>query len=138
MPLQHPYRLDGHGTKDANSTRCSRVVTLPITDRARYCLTAVIRREPVLSAWYGRWLGVIDSFFTNLVGYLKEKTISFEKHVKVAFLRLQLQTQRLCMHNVYTSGAESNPVPDTITVTELVEWAQDGCNRQNVALCPRA
>ncbi|GBO25901.1 hypothetical protein AVEN_224332-1 [Araneus ventricosus] len=41
--------------KDANSTRCSQVVTLPSTDHARCCLTAVIRREPVLSAWYGHW-----------------------------------------------------------------------------------
>ncbi|GBM64878.1 hypothetical protein AVEN_20442-1, partial [Araneus ventricosus] len=41
--------------KDANSTRCSQVATLSSTDRARCCLTAVIRRQPVLSAWYGRW-----------------------------------------------------------------------------------
>ncbi|GBO12460.1 hypothetical protein AVEN_169008-1 [Araneus ventricosus] len=28
----------------------------PKSDRARCCLTAMTRREPVLSAWYGRWL----------------------------------------------------------------------------------
>ncbi|GBN23691.1 hypothetical protein AVEN_241383-1 [Araneus ventricosus] len=33
--------------KYANSTRCSQVVTL-------CCLTVVVRREPVLSVWYGR------------------------------------------------------------------------------------
>ncbi|UYV78190.1 hypothetical protein LAZ67_16000418 [Cordylochernes scorpioides] len=37
-----------------NSTRCSQVVTLPSTDRARRCLTSVIGREPVFSTWYGR------------------------------------------------------------------------------------
>ena len=40
---------------DANSTRCSQAVTHPSTDRARRCLTSVIRREPVFSTWYGRW-----------------------------------------------------------------------------------
>ena len=35
-------------------TRCSQAVTHPSTDRARRCLTSVIRREPVFSTWYGR------------------------------------------------------------------------------------
>ncbi|GBP70338.1 hypothetical protein EVAR_48265_1 [Eumeta japonica] len=39
----------------ANITRCSQAVTHPSTDRARRCLTSVIGREPVYSAWYGRW-----------------------------------------------------------------------------------
>ena len=39
----------------ANSTPCSQAVTHPSTDEARRCLTSVIGREPVLSAWYGRW-----------------------------------------------------------------------------------
>ncbi|GBM66063.1 hypothetical protein AVEN_207158-1 [Araneus ventricosus] len=50
--------------KDANSTRCSQVVALPSTDRSRYCLTAVIRREPVLSAWYGRWHADVKGVLT--------------------------------------------------------------------------
>ena len=36
------------------STRYSQAVTHPSTDRARRCLTSVIRREPVYSTWYGR------------------------------------------------------------------------------------
>ncbi|GBM93159.1 hypothetical protein AVEN_224269-1, partial [Araneus ventricosus] len=31
------------------------MATLPSSDRTRRCSTAVIRREPMLSAWYGRW-----------------------------------------------------------------------------------
>ena len=38
----------------AYNTCCSQAVTHPGTEQARRCLTAVIRREPVLSAWYGR------------------------------------------------------------------------------------
>ena len=39
---------------EAYNTRCSQAVTHPGTDLARPCLTAVIRREPVYSWWYGR------------------------------------------------------------------------------------
>ena len=37
-----------------NGTRCSQAVTHPSTNRARCCLTSVIGRELVFSAWYGR------------------------------------------------------------------------------------
>ena len=40
--------------KEAYDTRCSQAVTHPSTGRARRCLTSVIGREPVFSAWYGR------------------------------------------------------------------------------------
>ena len=40
--------------KKAYNTRCSQAVTHPSTERARHCLTSVIRREPVYSVWYGR------------------------------------------------------------------------------------
>ena len=36
------------------STRYSQAVTHPSTNRARRCLTSVIGRERVYSAWYGR------------------------------------------------------------------------------------
>ena len=39
----------------ANSTQCSQAVTHPSTDWAQCCLTSVIGRELVCSAWYGRW-----------------------------------------------------------------------------------
>ena len=39
------------------STGYSQAVTLPSTDPARRCLTSVIGRELVLSAWYGRSQG---------------------------------------------------------------------------------
>ena len=39
----------------ANSTWCSQAVTHPSTNHAQCYLTAVIRREPVFSTWYGRW-----------------------------------------------------------------------------------
>ena len=51
------------GKKKAYSTCCSQAVTHPSTGQARRCLTSVIRREPVYSAWYGRrqqWMVVID------------------------------------------------------------------------------
>ena len=41
--------------REANSTWCSQAVTHPSTNHAQCCLTAVIRREPVCSTWYGRW-----------------------------------------------------------------------------------
>ena len=40
--------------KEAYNTRGSQAVTHPSTKRARRCLTSVIGREPVYSAWYGR------------------------------------------------------------------------------------
>ena len=36
------------------STRTSQVVTHPSTTQARRCLTLEIRRDPVISPWYGR------------------------------------------------------------------------------------
>ena len=39
--------------KDYN-TRTSQVVTHPSTTQARRCLTLEIRRDPVVSPWYGR------------------------------------------------------------------------------------
>ena len=44
----------GKKAQNAYGTRCSQAVTHPSTDRARRCLTSVIRREPVFSTWYGR------------------------------------------------------------------------------------
>ena len=38
----------------AYSTWYSQAVTHPSTDQTRHCLTSVIGREPVFSAWYGR------------------------------------------------------------------------------------
>ena len=46
------YLIDG--TENDNDTRCSQAVTHPSTNRARCCLTSVIGRELVFSAWYGR------------------------------------------------------------------------------------
>src|SRR5207253_8161949 len=46
--------------RKAHSTRYSQAVTHPSTNRARCCLTSVIGREPVLSAWYGRGQGSIQ------------------------------------------------------------------------------
>ena len=43
------------GWKKANSTWYSQAVTHLSTNHAQRCLTAVIRREPVYSTWYGRW-----------------------------------------------------------------------------------
>ena len=40
--------------KKVYNTRYSQAVTHPSTNRARRCLTSVIRREPVCSTWYGR------------------------------------------------------------------------------------
>ena len=45
--------------KSAYSTRCSQAVTHLSTNRARRCLTSVIRREPVGSTWYGRRQGKV-------------------------------------------------------------------------------
>ena len=38
-----------------NCTRGSQAVSHPSTDKAQRCLTSVIGRELVFSAWYGRW-----------------------------------------------------------------------------------
>ena len=48
-PIQHMEYM-----QNAYNTRDSQAVTHPSTNRARRCLTSVIRREPVLSTWYGR------------------------------------------------------------------------------------
>ena len=40
--------------KKAYNTCCSQAVTHPSTGQARRCLTSVIGRELVYSAWYGR------------------------------------------------------------------------------------
>ena len=59
--LTHRLRLDGKGAsrpllvcKKTYSTGYSQAVTNPSTNPAQCCLTSVIRREPVHSAWYGR------------------------------------------------------------------------------------
>ena len=43
-----------HLPKNTYNTWDSQAVTHPSTNQARRCLTSVIRREPVYSAWYGR------------------------------------------------------------------------------------
>ena len=48
------------GEKDYD-TWCSQVVSNPSTNQARRGLTSLIRREVVLSSWYGR-----NSFFFSL------------------------------------------------------------------------
>ncbi|EDO26187.1 predicted protein, partial [Nematostella vectensis] len=40
--------------RNAYSTRYSKAVTHPSTNRAQSSLTSVIGREPVFSRWYGR------------------------------------------------------------------------------------
>ena len=50
-----PSFLHSENQQNAYNTRDSQAVTHPSTNRARRCLTLVIRREPVLSTWYGRW-----------------------------------------------------------------------------------
>ena len=59
--LTHRLRLDGKkgispiaGMQKTYSTGYSQAVTHPSTNPAQCCLTSVIRREPVHSAWYGR------------------------------------------------------------------------------------
>ena len=60
--LTHRLRLDGKKgasrpllvCKKTYSTGYSQAVTHPSTNPAQCCLTSVIRREPVHSAWYGR------------------------------------------------------------------------------------
>ena len=55
----------------AYDTKNSQAVTHPSTNFARQGLTSVIRREPVLSLWYGRrhffFLIIIHSFFNRLL-----------------------------------------------------------------------
>ena len=46
--------IEGQKNGNAYDTRGSQAVTPPSTNRARRCLTSVIRREPVFSTWYGR------------------------------------------------------------------------------------
>ena len=47
-------RIMGKEKKKAYNTCCSQAVTHPSTGQARRCLTSVIGRELVYSAWYGR------------------------------------------------------------------------------------
>ena len=49
-----PFEQRYHLMQNAYNTRDSQAVTHPSTNRARRCLTSVIRREPVYSTWYGR------------------------------------------------------------------------------------
>ena len=59
--------------KKANSTRCSQAVSHPSTNRARRCLTSVIGREPVYSAWYGRRQMFL--FLTLFIRYITDDVI---------------------------------------------------------------
>ena len=45
--------MEGEKNK-AYNTCGSQAVTHPSTEQAQHCLTSVIGREPVYSAWYGR------------------------------------------------------------------------------------
>ena len=49
-----PPFLHSENQQNAYNTRDSQAVTHPSTNPARPGLTSVIRREPVLSRWYGR------------------------------------------------------------------------------------
>ena len=84
----------------AYNTRYSQAVSHPSTNRARRCLTSVIGREPVYSAWYGRrrWNRFIRPFILEYeldpllmvegssikVEYIKLKTPSVVDHVTAA------------------------------------------------------
>ena len=52
--LKMNKRIKKKAKENVNVTRGSQAVTHPSTNRAQRCLTSVIGREPVLSAWYGR------------------------------------------------------------------------------------
>ena len=52
--LECEKEMERKKKKKAYGTRYSQAVTHPSTNRARRCLTSVIRRERVLSTWYGR------------------------------------------------------------------------------------
>ena len=55
------------------NTGYSQAVTHPSTNPARRCLTSVIRRELVLSAWYGRrqlWINLSSIYILSSIHIL--------------------------------------------------------------------
>ncbi len=63
LPILTP---DKYSVLTKCATRYCQAVTHPSTKHARRCLTSVIRREPVLSTWYGRkhLVAVILTFYS--------------------------------------------------------------------------
>ena len=58
LPEAQHCDCEGKGVKRDYDTWCSQVVSNPSTNQALRGLTSLIRREVVLSSWYGR-----NSFF---------------------------------------------------------------------------
>ena len=76
------------GEKDYD-TWCSQVVSNPSTNQARRGLTSLIRREVVLSSWYGRnslYLFLCSSFWID--DKRRMAWVMLNKHTKVALLFL--------------------------------------------------
>ena len=90
----------GHHVKQQNAynTRYSQAVSHPSTNRALCCLTSVIGREPVYSAWYGRRQR------TSLLNLFKSK--QWRHHLNffffLFFLLPEMRPQRV-WNGVYSS-----------------------------------
>ena len=85
--------------KNANSTWCSQAVTHPSTNHAQRCLTAVIRREPVFSTWYGRWRkmnSVILNMNTAYLWYTPSFHISYHFYSLFFCVVMRFEAYILC------------------------------------------
>ena len=81
---------------DANSTQCSQAVTHPSTAWAQCCLTSVIGRELVCSAWYGRclemlplqgFINVVSATITNWTNRISQAGLWLEVFVITPWLQ---------------------------------------------------
>ena len=102
---------------NANYTWCSQAVTHPSTNHAQRCLTAVIKREPVFTSWYGSWQqSNINSLKYVLYFFMQHITIIilsiyFSKHklVHFIFLIIWIQSSQIfwIKHKVTAIGDDS-------------------------------
>ena len=89
--------------KKAYNTCCSQAVTHPSTGQARRCLTSVIRREPVYSAWYGRrqWKLIVLTFYKVKRGYFERRGYSVGSNIFKTPRAYELYFERYILLDIF-------------------------------------
>ena len=116
MSTRIKFSCSGKKKINVNNTSCSQAVTHPSTNHDQRCFTAVIKREPVFTTWYGRWKSTTNSLKYVLYFIMQHITliilsIYFSKHKLVLFIFLIIWIQRSQIfsikHKVTSYGDDS-------------------------------